>query len=195
MQTRIRLGMFSVFAVVALAACADDSPIGPNPRPATPVTPLAVDRGADHRTPRPACLDSIEVPAGNRLTTRLFATGYQIYEWNGTTWTFVEPWAQLFANKYDQMPIGTHYIGPTWETTRGSKVTGAVSRRCTVESGSIPWLLLTATPVSDRGIFAKVTFIQRVRTSGGIAPTEPGTTIGQWSSVPYTSEYLFYRKK
>ena len=33
----------------------------------------------------------------------------------------------------------------------------------------------------------------RTNTTGGLAPTEPGTTDGQLKEVPYTAEYYFYR--
>ena len=38
-----------------------------------------------------------------------------------------------------------------------------------------------------------MTFIQRVNTTGGIAPAAPGTTVGEEARVPYTAEYFFYR--
>ena len=38
-----------------------------------------------------------------------------------------------------------------------------------------------------------MTFIQRVNTVGGNAPTEPGDFPDQVARVPYTTEYFFYR--
>jgi hypothetical protein len=38
-----------------------------------------------------------------------------------------------------------------------------------------------------------VTFIQRVNTVGGKAPTVNGVVAGEVARVPYTAEYLFYK--
>ena len=43
------------------------------------------------------------------------------------------------------------------------------------------------------GIFRRVTFIQRVHTTGGLAPSAPGFSTGAEARVPYTAEYFFYR--
>ena len=68
-----------------------------------------------------------------------------------------------------------------------------VLERATVDSDAVPWLLLKATSTEGHGIFSRVTYIQRVNTVGGVAPTEPGTYVGEEVSVPYTTEYYFYR--
>jgi hypothetical protein len=44
------------------------------------------------------------------------------------------------------------------------------------------------------GIFRRVTFIQRVNTVGGNAPSAPGDFTGEVVRVPYTTEYFFYRE-
>ena len=38
-----------------------------------------------------------------------------------------------------------------------------------------------------------MTYIQRVNTVGGNAPTDPGDFVGEVVEVPYTAEYYFYR--
>jgi len=43
------------------------------------------------------------------------------------------------------------------------------------------------------GIFSKVTYIQRVNTTGGLAPSEPGLIDGEIKEIPYTAEYYFYK--
>ena len=45
------------------------------------------------------------------------------------------------------------------------------------------------------GIFARTTYIQRVNTVGGRAPSTAGTSNGQIVRVPYTAEYYFYREQ
>jgi hypothetical protein len=54
-------------------------------------------------------------------------------------------------------------------------------------------LLLSKYRTDGAGIFSSVTFIQRVNTTGGLAPTDPGTTDGEQREIPYTAEYYFYK--
>ena len=144
--------------------------------------------------PSPLC-DSVQVDAGNTLALRVYALGVQVYKWNGVSWVFVEPVATLFANSRYQGEVGTHYVGPTWESNSGSKVVAArvPGTGCTPDSTAIPWLKLQKVTADGPGIFGSVTFIQRVNTTGGIAPAAPGTSIGEVKEVPYTAEYYFYR--
>ena len=97
----------------------------------------------------------------------------------------------LTADYAGRETVGIHYSGPTWEGIAGSKVTATVANTCTVDANAIPWLSLTATAEPTPGVFAGTTFIQRVHTTGGKAPTTAGTT-GQVKSVPYTAQYFFY---
>ena len=144
--------------------------------------------------PSPLC-DSVQVPAGNTLALRVYALGVQVYKWNGTSWVFVGPVATLFANARYQGEVGKHYAGPTWESNSGSKVVAArvPGTGCTPDSSAIPWLKLQMVTTEGAGIFSSVTFIQRVNTTGGTAPTAPGTSIDEVREVPYTAEYYFYR--
>lgn len=141
--------------------------------------------------PLPLC-QSIQVPAGSELAFHSYALGVQVYKWNGTAWAFVEPVANLYADSGFRGQVGTHYAGPTWESKGGSKVVGrrVPDTGCTPNANAIPWLLLEV--VSNDG-FNSPTFIQRVNTTGGLAPTTPGSTVGQEARVPYTAEYFFYR--
>jgi hypothetical protein len=144
--------------------------------------------------PSPLC-DSIRVEDGNKLKFRAYALGVQIYQWNGTAWAFVAPEATLFADANYHGEVGTHYVGPTWESNSGSKVVAArvPGTGCTPDSTAIPWLLLKKVSSEGPGIFSDVTFIQRVNTTGGTAPTTPGSVVGERAEIPYTAEYYFYR--
>jgi len=42
-------------------------------------------------------------------------------------------------------------------------------------------------------VAGQVTYIQRVNTTGGLAPSEPGLLEGETKEVPYTAEYYFYK--
>ena len=152
----------------------------------------AQDDAREPSLPSPLC-DSLQVPDGNEVAFHAFATGVQIYKWTGTAWVFVAPAATLFADAGYNGQVGTHYAGPTWQSNSGSKVVGMRLAACSPDPNSIPWLKLGAITSVGPGIFAEVTFVQRVNTVGGKAPTVPGTTVGQLANVPYTAEYVFYR--
>src|SRR5262245_53722044 len=137
----------------------------------------------------------IRVEEGNQLKFAAYAEGVQIYRWNGDKWIFVAPKAVLYVgNDEDAGVIGVHYVGPTWESVSGSKVVGALVDKCTPDPTAIPWLLLKAVSSEGPGIFDGVTFIQRLFTTGGVAPSSPGVNIGDEANVPYSAVYFFYHK-
>ncbi len=64
-------------------------------------------------------------------------------------------------------------------------------------NGSIPCLLLQSVgnkkgPAGGR-LLANVTFVQRLNTNGGAAPTT-ACSVGQTQLVPYTADYYFYHQ-
>lgn len=141
----------------------------------------------------PAGCENIAVPDGHKVAYRVYALGVQIYRWNGSAWAFVGPEANLYADPRFRGKIGTHYVGPAWETKSGSIVFGASPVACTPDPNSIAWLRLVATSSHGPGVLDGVTYIQRINTKGGLRPTEPGTTIDEEVGVPYTTEYYFYK--
>jgi len=143
----------------------------------------------------PVGCEELYVPDGNEVAFRVYASGVQVYWWNGSSWGLVGPVATLYANAGMTGKVGVHYGGPTWKTNSGSLVIGKNPIRCTPDPDSIPWLRLEADETDGAGIFAGVTYIQRVNTNGGKAPAEPGTYDGERVDVPYTTEYVFYRLK
>jgi hypothetical protein len=156
---------------------------------------IPVARAADNRAPdlpSPLC-DRLHVPTGDKVAFHVYALGVQIYRWNGTSWEFVAPAARLFADADYHGEVGIHYAGPTWESHSGGKVIGSRLEGCTPDLTAIPWLLLQTVSTEGPGIFDRVTYIQRVNTTGGLAPTAPGSSIGAEVEVPYTAEYYFYR--
>ena len=116
----------------------------------------------------------------------------QIYRWTGTSWLLYGPDAVLSADAAGKSTVGTHYVGPTWETRSGSKAVGTVIDRCTADPNAVQWLSLAATS-SGPGVLSGVTFIQRVNTVGGKGPSTGGTFTGQEITVSYSAEYFFYR--
>jgi hypothetical protein len=156
--------------------------------------PLAAQAGADERAPDLSTVcSSLTVPEGNKVCFHVYAFGVQIYRWNGSAWAFVAPVAVLYANEDHDGEVGTHFVGPTWESNSGSMVVGVRSVGCTPDTTAIPWLLLQTVSADGPGIFHRVTYIQRVNTVGGVAPSVPGTSVGEEAQVPYTAEYYFYR--
>jgi hypothetical protein len=152
----------------------------------------ALDSNQAPDLPSPLC-DSLQVPEGNKVAFHVYARGVQIYNWNGTSWVFVAPSAMLFADAGYHGQVGIHYAGPTWESNSGSKVVAASPIRCFPDPTAIPWLRLQAASTNGPGIFGSVTYVQRTNTTGGLAPTAPGSSIGDSVEVPYTAEYYFYR--
>jgi len=142
--------------------------------------------------PSPLC-DRLQVPAGNALAFHLYARGVQIYRWSGSTWQFVAPSATLFADPGYHAQVGIHYKGPIWESNSGSSVKAAKLWECSPDPDAIPWLLLQANATSGPGVFSSVTFVHRVYTTGGKAPSYNGTTDGESVEIPYSAVYYFYR--
>jgi len=58
-------------------------------------------------------------------------------------------------------------------------------------------LLLQAVASTDPNYYSQITYIQRVNTTGGLAPTTGADAahLGVQESVPYTAEYYFYAAK
>ena len=134
-------------------------------------------------------------PAGNEsLALIVPAKGVQIYECREGKWAFVAPEAELFDRAGKK--IGSHYAGPHWESADGSKIVGAVKQRAEAPgTGNIPWLLLGTKSVGSEGAFSKVTSIQRVATTGGVAPAGTCAHAGAQARVDYTADYYFFIAK
>jgi len=147
----------------------------------------------DNRAPDLSDYPRLQTPAGHKVAFVAYAEGVQIYRWNGTGWVFSGPQAVLYSSEKAHGIVGTHYVGPTWESNSGSYVVGSVLERYSPNSNAIPWLLLIAVDTDGPGLFDKVTYVQRVHTVGGLAPVAPGAFIGQEIGVPYSADYYFYR--
>jgi hypothetical protein len=151
----------------------------------------ALAAGNDNRAPEVPV--EIKVPAGNKVHFHGFGVGVQIYTWNGTSWGSAVPEAILF---HAEGVVTIHFAGPTWQSNSGSTVVGALPPEAavTVDTNAIPWLRLSAKSAEGPGIFANTSYIQRVNTTGGKAPSADGTFVGQVARVPYTADYFFYRR-
>jgi hypothetical protein len=142
----------------------------------------------------------IAVPDGNKPFLIGHAVGVQIYRCNGASWDPVAPRANLYAD--NGQLIATHFAGPSWQAKDGSTVVGRrIKDPVTVDPTAIPWLLLeakSATPGPDGDRLAATTYIQRVATTGGLAPgasTCQAESAGVEAEVPYTADYVFSKKR
>ncbi len=176
------------------------------------IVPACVDGVDDHAEldDAEATLSSLSCPADTpasiapaidqHLAFVLDATGVQRYACRatatGAAWAFVAPIAELFDSCGRR--VGTHYAGPTWEHEDGSTVVAALAAAAPVDAAAIPWLLLSAVSHGGpTGKMTRVTSIQRLVTSGGLAPTAgcDAAHLGATTDVPYEAQYLFYRKR
>jgi hypothetical protein len=116
-------------------------------------------------------------------------------------WVFTGPQADL--EDCAMAKIGKHFAsdgGPTapeWMMlSDGTYVIGQklVSETPDGGSGAIPWLLLQAVGHGGPGALAMADYIQRVHTTGGLAPSTgcDATTVGMTSDVSYTADYYFF---
>jgi hypothetical protein len=165
---------------------------------------------------------SAAVAQGNTAFLVGHATGTQNYvclpAGAGFAYVLFTPEATLFDDHGKQ--IITHYFSPnlvpdqdeiagtiraTWQTTDTSIVWAKVAATAThagdpgfVADGAVAWLTLARVGAQDgpRGedTLSDVTFIQRLNTSGGLAPGDctSAADVGKVAFMPYTADYFFY---
>lgn len=175
---------------------------------------------AQNVTPPPVP-DTLQVPEGNEAFLIGHAFGSQDYvcsaSGSGVAFVLTTPEAVLFDNPARR--VINHYFSPnpveggtiraTWQSTRNSSVFwGKVVHAATfatdpgfVAQDAIAWLLLSQAGVLESSgngdNLALATFVQRVNTVGGLAPSigcNSPTDIGKTAFVPYEADYVFYKK-
>ena len=164
------------------------------------LTPLACDQAKDapQQESAPDVPPVIAVPEGLQPVLFVRASGSQIYTCQADAagkyvWTLKAPEAELKDRK-DKV-IGQHSAGPTWKLKDGSEVKGKkVAEVDSLDSDSIPWLLLDVVSNSGKGALAKVTKIQRVHTHGGKPGNDPcdESHKGAETKSAYSADYYFY---
>jgi hypothetical protein len=150
------------------------------------------------------------LPAGNTRIATYYAEGVQKYKAqpvpgsNPVTyqWVFVAPKADLYdaANR----KVGNHGAGPYWQVA--GTVVGlpndsifaqqfAPPKAATGGEGNIDWLhLMPKQGKTATGIFANVSYIQRIATKGGKAPVLAPVGANDTIDVKYTAVYRFSKK-
>jgi hypothetical protein len=133
---------------------------------------------------------AVQVPSGHKVVERLQAKGVQTYTCTAGAWKSLEPAATL-ADRLGRA-VGLHSRGPIWVSTLdGSAVEAApVDGARNEVAGAVPELLLKAKSTRGEGVFGGVSYVQRLNTKGGVAPTG-GCTEGAQTSVRYEALYTF----
>jgi hypothetical protein len=144
--------------------------------------------------PRPVASPSvIDPPAGAvRLGSYRVTRGTQTYTCTGGVFTGGSvPEAKLAG------PGGLlhHFKGPSWQSVRDGSLVTATKTAERARTGTIAELLLTINSHSGPadGLLGKATHIQRLYTSGGLAPAG-ACTDGTTKAVPYGALYVFWSK-
>jgi len=142
----------------------------------------------------------LAVPSDSQLAFYYDAVGVQIYTCQATTtghaWTLKAPEASLFDRP--SHVVLEHYAGPTWESkVDHSKVVAKKVAEFSPHTDAIPELLLQVTSHDGKGVLAEVTYIQRLHTTGGVAPAVvcDQSRVGSTARVNYTATYTFSRPK
>jgi hypothetical protein len=176
-----------------LSACKSKAASGDTTCPSAWMVPPTVD-------------PSIAVPAGGGVfLLHALGKGTQDYQCTqasdggGTyAWSFVGPEAVL--TDCNGAVIGNHVAsdaGPTapkWQSPDGTFVTGKKLAASSPDASAVPWLLLQATAHGGSGILGRAGYIQRVNTTGGLAPTTmcDRTNVGATQKVSYAADYYFF---
>ena len=172
---------------------------------------------AQNLTP-PSVPDKLQPPEGSELFLIGHAFGTQDYvcaaSGAGVAFVLTTPEAVLFDNParrvinhyFSPNPVEGGIIRATWQSTRDSSVFwGKLAASATfltdpdfVAPDAIAWLGLSQAGVLE-GIggntLAVATFVQRVNTVGGLAPStgcNSPTDIGNTAFVPYEADYVFF---
>jgi hypothetical protein len=192
-ENRIQIGTVVMAAALAIGAtgCADDDEATDGDDAAVQCPQL----GALAPGQAPA---AVQPPEGASLVTRTYAVGVQIYtckavDGGGYAWTFVAPEATLYNDACGV--AGSHGAGPIWTWAKdGSSVTAKKLAEAPGGAGSIPVLLLESTANGGDGLFSDVAYVQRLETSGGLAPTSgcDASAVGEEARIDYTSVYYFW---
>jgi len=144
---------------------------------------------------------SLRVPASEAPAFVLSGNGVYIYQCrqaisdpNAYVWSFVVPDATLYEGTRSVARHAT--VGLYESLSDRSSVSGIVRSSQPAGSANLPWVLIRAQPIGDSGLFANVSSIQRVNTTGGAAPSGGcgPDNVGEEARVAYQADYYFYRR-
>jgi hypothetical protein len=143
----------------------------------------------------------LRVPANEAPAFVLSGNGVYIYQCrqaisdpNTYVWAFVVPDATLYDG---QRSVARHAtIGLFESLSDRSSVSGVVRSSQPAGGANLPWVLIRAQPIGESGLFANVSSIQRVNTTGGAAPSSGcgPDSVGEEARVAYQADYYFYKR-
>lgn len=140
----------------------------------------------------------IRPPVGHTPELITHAKGDQIYQCSlrdgQYIWQVQAPDAKLLDDQGEV--VGKHYSGPIWEYHKGSQVLGRIIKKIDMNpSAAIAWLLVEVVEHKGKGLLAGVSYIIRINTQGGLAPSSGcnANHLGSEKRVGYTADYIFYQ--
>jgi len=186
MKRRFVAGLAAVVAATATILTASGAD-------ASDVASVGVQGGGTPNSQLPATIQVDETQF--KVVASFVGIGKQVYDCNsGGTFTFREPVAGLLSRG---VQAAIHGKGPFWASFDGSRVeaSGVGNAPSPDPARNVAWLKLASTSTAGvAGVFSNVTFVQRLDTRGGVAPT--GTcTAPKTVAVDYTANYVFWAKK
>jgi Protein of unknown function (DUF3455) len=144
---------------------------------------------------------AVQVPTGHKVVMETVGVGQITYACRAKKdmagqyeWVFVGPNAKLLDRSGQR--VGTYYGPPaTWASLDGSQLTATQLAVASVGTGHIPLQLVKANPAMGMGAMQGVTYIQRVKTQGGVAPAVAcdATNMGSQQTVNYQADYIFWK--
>jgi hypothetical protein len=144
---------------------------------------------------------SLRAPASEAPAFVLNGNGVYIYQCrqaiadpNADVWAFVVPDATLYDGSRSVARHAT--IGLYESLSDRTSVSGVVRSSQPAGGANLPWVLIRAQPIGESGLFANVSSIQRVNTTGGAAPSSGcgPDNVGEEARVAYQADYYFYKR-
>jgi uncharacterized protein DUF3455 len=168
----------------------------------------------------PQVPDNLQVPAGNQVFLVGHGVGFQNYVCSPgksigqVAYALFTPQATLFGDAGEQLtshffspnPVEGAIVRATWESSTDSSTVWAKANATStdpafVNQDAVAWVLLqtVGTRVGPTGgaALTGTTFIQRINTVGGVAPSTGCDTpadLGTKAFIPYTADYVFFKK-
>lgn len=180
------LGGTAAGAAALIAALVTTMPFTSTAHATSTIT-AAAGAGAHHDMVVPK---ELQVPSGNKRSAVLHGRGVQVYQCRDGAWALLEPAATLTDSR--GRTVALHSRGPVWVSTPDGSAVTASQVAMVKHKNAVPELLLKADHHRGAGMFGRVSYIQRLETKGGLAPSgscESGTA---QRAVPYQATYAFY---
>jgi hypothetical protein len=197
MRRRIFASLTATAAVTASLLISSAAPAAA--QTATTDSSATARGGSGGVTPNEKLPVDIQVNATtNKIVTTLRGVGVQVYTC-GADGKFPASPREPVATLEDARgrAVGIHGKGPFWAGFDGSKVVGTAIKAVPSPAGpaNVTWVKLSgASELNAPGLFGNVSFVQRIDSKGGAAPTA-GCTPGSTKAVDYSTNYVFWSPK